>query len=110
MCLEVSMMSSHLALPREGHLKQLIRMFRYLARHHNIEMVFDPSDPVVNETDFERKDWTSSFFGDIDGEEELAPKMPQPRGMGFIVNAKVNAYHASRYRNLEIPNRCPGVP
>ena len=29
-CLEVSMMSSHLALPREGHLEQVLHIFAYL--------------------------------------------------------------------------------
>ena len=40
--------SSHLFLPREGHLLQLFHMFAYLKRNHNSEMVFDPSDPVMN--------------------------------------------------------------
>ena len=47
------MMSSHLALPREGHLEQLFHMFGYLKAHHNAEMVFDPSDPKLDESHFE---------------------------------------------------------
>ena len=94
-CLEVSMMSSHLALPREGHLNQVFRIFAYLKNHHNTELVFDPSDPVVDESLFERRDWTSSEFGHIQGEEELPPKMPEPRGFGFVMRAKVDADHAS---------------
>ena len=39
---EVSMMSSHMALPRVGHLDQLFHMFAYLKRNHNTELVFDP--------------------------------------------------------------------
>ena len=38
---EVSMMASCMALPREGHLKQLFHMFSYLKNKHNSEMVFD---------------------------------------------------------------------
>ena len=38
-CLEVSIMASHLALPRKGHLQQLFHMFVYLKRNHNYEMV-----------------------------------------------------------------------
>jgi hypothetical protein len=41
-------------------------------------MVFDPSDPVIEEASFERKDWTLSKFGHIDSEEELPPNIPQP--------------------------------
>jgi hypothetical protein len=94
-CLEVSMMSSHLALPREGHLTQVLQIFSYLRKYHNTEMVFDPSDPVIDESTFERKDWTSSEFGHVDGIEELPPNMPTPRGQGFVMRAKVDADHAA---------------
>ena len=94
-CLEVSMMSSHLALPREGHLDQVLHIFAYLKKYHNAELVYDPSDPVVDESQFERQDWTSSEFGHVEGKEELPPMMPEPRGRGFVIRAKVDADHAS---------------
>ena len=40
---EVSMMSSHLALPREGYLKELYHIFAYLKARSNAKMVFDPT-------------------------------------------------------------------
>jgi hypothetical protein len=52
-CLEVSMLSSHLALPREGHLEQLFHIFAYLKKFHNTEIVYDPSDPCITESNFE---------------------------------------------------------
>ncbi len=94
-CLEVSMMSSHLALPREGHFEQLFHIFAYLKAHHNTELVYDPSDPVIDESKFEAKDWTSSEFGHIDGKEEIPANMPEPRGLGFVIVAKVDSDHAS---------------
>ena len=94
-CLEVSMMSSHLALPRQGHLQQLLHMFAYLKKYHNAELVLDPSDPVVEMNQFERRDWTTSEFGHVMGKEELPPNMPQPRGQGFTMRVKVDADHAS---------------
>ena len=42
------MMSSHLALPREGHLRQVLQIFAYLDKYHNVELVFDPSEPVID--------------------------------------------------------------
>jgi hypothetical protein len=93
-CLECSMMSSHLAMPREGHLYQVFQIFGYLKKYHNTEMVYDPSDPVVDEASFERRDWTSSEFGHIQGTEELPANMPEPRGLGFVMRAKVDADHA----------------
>ena len=89
------MMSSHLALPRRGHLDHLYHMFAYLKKHHNTELVFDPSDPVVDENSFEERDWTTSEFGHLQGKEDLPPNMPQPRGFGFVIRAKVDADHAA---------------
>ena len=89
------MLSSHLALPREGHLYQLFQVFVYLKKYHNTEMVYDPSNPCIVESSFELKDWTSSEFGHLQGKEELPPNMPEPRGQGFVINAKVDADHAS---------------
>ena len=93
-CLEVSMMSSHLALPREGHLHQVLHIFAYLKKYHNAELVFDPSDPDIDQSKFEKKDWASSEFGD-ELQEQLPDNMPQPRGMGFIMSAMVDADHAA---------------
>ena len=42
---EASMLSSHLAIPREGHMQELLHVFAYLKKHMNTEMVFDPSEP-----------------------------------------------------------------
>jgi hypothetical protein len=94
-CLETSMLSSHLALPREGHLAQTFHVFAYLRKYHNTEMVFDPSDPVVNEAASDRQDWTSSEFSHLTGEEEKPANMPQPRRLGFVLQAKVDADHAA---------------
>jgi hypothetical protein len=62
------MLSSHLALPREGHLAQTFHVFAYLKKYHNTEMVFDPSDPVIDESVFGQQDWTSSKFGHVAGD------------------------------------------
>jgi hypothetical protein len=94
-CLECSMMPSHLVLPREGNLYQLFQVFGYLKKYHNMEMVFDPSNPIIDESSFELRDWTSSEFGHLQGREELPPNMPEPQGLGFTIRAKVDAGHAA---------------
>ena len=94
-CLEVSMLSSHMALPREGHLEEVFHIFAYLSKYHNAEMVFDPSDPDIDLTKYEKKDWASSEFGHVEGREELSKNMPEPRGLGFTLRAKVDADHAT---------------
>ena len=49
---EVRMMSSHLALPREGHLKELYHIVAYLKARSNDEMVFDPTPIEPDKTLF----------------------------------------------------------
>ena len=60
---EVSMMSSHMALPREGHLKELFNIFAYLKAHANAEMVFDLTPILPYKSLFEREDWSYSPYG-----------------------------------------------
>ena len=63
--LEVFMMSSHMDLPKEGHIEQLFHMFSYLSKYHNTEMVFDPSDPVIDGSKYQSRYWTFSEFGHL---------------------------------------------
>ena len=94
--LEVSLLLSHLALPHQGHLQQLYHIFGCLKRHHNSELVFDPSAPVVEENDFELCNWwTTSEFGHLQQVEELPPNMPNPCGFRFKMCAKVGSDHTS---------------
>lgn len=88
------MMSSHAALPREEHLQQVLHIFSYLDKFNNTELVFNPSDPIIKETNFERKDLTCSEYGHVEGEEVLPENMPAPRGLGFTMRGKVDADHA----------------
>ena len=76
-------------------MRAVLRIFGYLKSHHNAELVYDPSDILIDELKFERRDWTSSEFGHIDGIEELPPNAPEPRGFGFTIRAKVDADHAT---------------
>ena len=55
-CLEVSLMSLHLGMPCEGHLLALFHIFACLKKCCNAKLVHDPSDPVINESEFKRKD------------------------------------------------------
>ena len=59
---EVSMLSSHLVLPREGHMQELFHIFAYLKKHMNTEMVFDPSEPDIDMNVFQRQDWSYSIY------------------------------------------------
>ena len=56
-------------------------------------MVFNPSDSVINQSKFQRRDWTSRELGHVEGKQELTPNIPQPRGLGFTFKVKANTYY-----------------
>jgi hypothetical protein len=93
---EVSMMSSHLALPREGegHLKEIYHIFAYLKVHSNTKMVFDPTLPVINMNLFERQDWSFSPYGCDGLTEELPSNMPTSLGPSMTLRVYVDSNHA----------------
>ena len=88
---EVSMLSSFVAMPREGHLQQVYHIFGYLKVHHNARIIMDPSYPEIEEDDFPRHDW-SNFYKDM--EEIKPPNAPKPLGMELVIRACVDADHA----------------
>mmetsp|Transcript_3991 Transcript_3991/g.4642 ORF Transcript_3991/g.4642 Transcript_3991/m.4642 type:complete len:295 (-) Transcript_3991:2-886(-) len=92
-CVEVSMKSSQMAMPRHGHLQQLYHIFAYLKLHHNAEMVFDPSEPEIDMNQFEEQDWSSTVYK-ATSKEEIPKDIPKPRGLGFKMRAYVDSDHA----------------
>jgi hypothetical protein len=61
---EVSMLSTYLCLPREGHLEAVFHVFAYLGIHHNARVEFDPKYPAVDMGTFINTDW-KSMYGDV---------------------------------------------
>ena len=55
--LETALMSTHLALPRQGHLEQLYHIFGYLKAHPKRNLFFDLQHPKVDERAFKEYDW-----------------------------------------------------
>ena len=49
---EVSLFSSHLAYPREGHFEEALHIMVYLRQKHNSRLVFDPTYPNIDMTNF----------------------------------------------------------
>ena len=89
---EISMLSSHMALPREGHLTQLFHMFSYLKKKHNSRMVFDPSYPFVDEERFKSEEDWKVLYGDV--KEAIPPNAPEARGNEVVIRHYVDADHA----------------
>jgi hypothetical protein len=88
---EVSMLSSHLALPRKGHLVGAFHIFAYLEKKHNAQMVFDPTYPVIDKSVIPTHDW-KDFYGNV---EEANPyNAPEPLGKEVVIHCFVDADHA----------------
>ena len=90
--LEASLMATYMAMPREGHLQQLYRMFGYLKLHPKRKLAFDPQHPYINEKRFTKYDWHDFYR---DAAEAIAGDMPVPRGNPMSTHCFVDASHGS---------------
>ena len=54
---EVSLLSSHLAYPRHGHLETALHVMSYLCQKHNTRLIFDPTYPKIDMGMFPQFDW-----------------------------------------------------
>ena len=88
--LEVSLLSKHLALPREGHLEQLLHIMGYLKRNKKMKLLFDSSYPMVKESWFREYDWFDFYR---EATEAIPPNMPEARGHDIIMTCFVDANH-----------------
>ena len=59
---EVSMMASHMDMPREGHLEAVLHVFVFLCQNHNHRIVFDPTYPEIDMNNFKECKW-KYFYG-----------------------------------------------
>ena len=89
--LETLMMSTHLALPRCGHLEQLYHMFGYLKANPKWKLYLDPQHPQVDERSFQSYDWYDFYQ---DAEEAVPGDMPPPRGESVSTDCSVDSDHA----------------
>jgi hypothetical protein len=89
--LEVSLLSSHLALPREGHLQQVYHMFAYLKNNIKRTIAFDPTHPRIDESRFVQCDWHDFYRG---AKEPVPGDAPEPRGNVVTTHCFVDADHA----------------
>ena len=59
--LEVSLLSQHLALPREGHLEQVLLILGYLKVHKKMRLMFDKGTPHFENKMFKSYDWEDFY-------------------------------------------------
>ena len=90
--LEVSLLSSHLALPRSGHLQAVYQIFGYLKHVPKRKLYFDPVSPSISEDRFHKFEWEDFYR---DAKEAIPLDGPKPRGKFMTTHCFVDANHAS---------------
>jgi hypothetical protein len=91
--LEVLLLSQCQAIPREGHLEQLLHIFAYLRKHPKLTVYLSPELPNMDYNSFQtrKEDFTERYR---DADEAMPHRMPVPRGRCLIMTAFVDASHA----------------
>ena len=85
------MMSTHLAMPRQGHLEQVHHIFGYLKERPKRKLFFDPQHPELDKRSFTTYDWYD-FYRDT--KEPVLGDMAAPRGQMVSTHCFVDSDHA----------------
>ena len=83
--IEVSMLTSQMAMPREGHMDAVLHVFAYLKARHNSRMIFD-------KTNFQEHEW-KRLYGDV--KEAIPSKCPKTLGREVDLCMFDNSDHAT---------------
>ena len=78
-------------LPREGHLKRVLRMFGYLKHHYKHRIKFDLGDPNYYGTKFLDHDWDNNY---PEAEEDIPTNTPKAVTRPIYITCYVDASHA----------------
>ena len=94
---EVSMLSSFLAMPRKGHMVAALHIMSYLKVKHDSHLILDLTYAEIDRSGFkEDGNWTA-FYGDI---EEAKPlNAPKPLGKEVELRIFVDSDHAGDQKN-----------
>ena len=77
---ETAIMSRHMALPRQGHLEQVLHIFGYLKCHKKMRIAFDPDHPQLDPNRFKTYEWEDFYRG---VKEDIPSNIPKPRGLAM---------------------------
>jgi len=71
--IDITLLSSYMAQPRNGHMNEVLHIFSYLKAHENSKIVFDPMPQPWDETQFTKYDWTEFYKDTV---EAIPPNSP----------------------------------
>ena len=103
---EVSNLSQYQAVPREGHLNELLHIFGYLKKRPKMSIYMDPSLPKIDYGAFKTRpqDFAEYYR---DAHEHLPHDMPVPRGVSVSITTFVDASFAQNKKDKKIPYWIP---
>ncbi len=93
-CTGLSMLSSHMALPQQGHLEAALRVMFYLSLHHNSHLCMDPMYPAIDSTQFPIRDGRE--YSEV--EEPIPPNAPEAIGKVVDLHMFVGSDHGGDQR------------
>ena len=96
--MEVSLMSSYMAMPWEGHLDAVLHIFGFLKVKYNTRMAFGPTIPYCNGSAFKDCDWNQFYGYSTEGIHSNAPKL---RGKIVYVQMYIDSDHAGEKRTRQ---------
>ena len=88
---EISMLYSHLELPREGHLEVVFHVFSCLWAKHNSRLALDPTYQDIDHDIFKKHKWVD-FYGNV--KEAILTDMTDPRRKSVDLRMHVDRNHA----------------
>ena len=87
----ISTLARYSALPRQGHMDAMIRVFGYLKKTKGAKILFDPRQPDYSSFKFQQHKWEGVYAG---AREEIDPSFPTPKGKPVTLTIFVDADHA----------------
>ena len=93
---EVAVMSTYTAMPRLGHLEEVLHIFGYLKSHRKFRIMFDSGYPIFREGKFKSYEW-EEFYRNV--QEDIPPNKPKERSKAISISMFVDASHGSDTKN-----------
>ena len=87
---KVSMMASHMAIPREVHLEAVLYVFAFIRHKYKSRVAFEPIYTTFNTSDFKECKF-KDFYGKL--EEAIPPNSPKVRGKKVDLRGYVDSDH-----------------
>ena len=89
--MEWNISSLHSVIPGQGYLEAVLHIMGYLKLRHISRLMFDPSYPDIDHSNFQECDWTHFFEGAV---EAIPPNSPLPKGKEVDLCMFIDSDHA----------------